>query len=130
MDLRVVSWLVTYNGAAMNLQSQLWMPAILALFGSLIVVVITAWLNTKALTAQIEAVRAEMMAVRAEMMAVRAEMMGQMDSLRAEVKGNIESLRAEVKQGFAELRLEFHKEISELSHRVERLEEQRGLVRP
>ena len=81
------------------------MPAVLALFGSLVVVVITAWLNTKALTAQIEA--------------VRAEMMGQMNSLRAEMK-----------QGFAELRLEFHKEISELSRRVERLEEQRGLVRP
>jgi hypothetical protein len=36
---------------------------------------------------------------------------------------------AEMKQGFAELRLEFHTEISGLSHRVERLEEQRGLVR-
>jgi len=39
---------------------QPWLPAILALFGSLIVVVATAWLNTKTLSAQIEALRAEM----------------------------------------------------------------------
>ena len=43
----------------MNQSVQVWMPAILALFGSLIVVVITAWLNTKTLSAQIEAMRAE-----------------------------------------------------------------------
>jgi hypothetical protein len=90
-----------YNEGAMSSQVQVWMPAILAMFGSLMVVVITAWLNTKALSSQIDAVRAE-----------------------------IDVLRAEMKQGFAELRLEFHKEISELSRRVERLEEQRGLVRP
>ena len=36
------------------------MPAILTLAGSLIVVVITAWLNTKALSSQIDALRAEM----------------------------------------------------------------------
>jgi hypothetical protein len=70
------------------------MPAILALFGSLLMVVFTAWLNTKALSAQIEA------------------------------------LRAETRQGFAELRLDFHTEISQLTRRVERLDEQRGLVRP
>jgi hypothetical protein len=84
-----------------NQQVQLWMPAILALFGSLITVVITAWLNTRALSGQIDAVRAE-----------------------------INVLRAEMKQGFAELRLEFHKDLSDLTRRVERLEEQRGLVRP
>jgi hypothetical protein len=88
-----------------NQQVQLWMPAILAVFGSLITVVITAWLNTRALSAQIEALRAEM----------RAE---------------IGALRAEMKQGFAELRLEFHKDLADLTRRVERLEEQRGLVRP
>jgi hypothetical protein len=37
----------------------LWMPAILALFGSLIVVVLTSWTNTKALAGQIDALRAE-----------------------------------------------------------------------
>jgi len=46
--------------ADMNQTVQPWMPAILALFGSLMVVVITAWLNTKALSAQIDALRAEM----------------------------------------------------------------------
>ena len=78
----------------MNQQVQLWMPATLALFVSLITVVITAWLNTRALSAQIDAVRAEM------------------------------------KQGFAELRLEFHKDLSDLTRRIERIEEQRGLVCP
>jgi cell division protein FtsB len=68
--------------------------ALLALFGSLLVVVFTAWLDTKALSAQIEA------------------------------------LRAETRQGFAELRPGLHTEISQLTRRVERLEEQRGLVRP
>lgn len=96
----------------MNQQVQLWMPAILALFGSLIVVVITAWMNTKALSAQIETSRAEIR------------------ELRAEMNGRMDSLRAEMKQGFAELRLEIHKELSEISSRVGRLEEQRGLVRP
>ncbi len=74
-----------------------WMPAILALFGSLMVVLFSAWLNTRALSNQIEAVE--------------------------------KKLTAEMKQGFAELRLEFHKEISELTRRIERLEERFGLVR-
>ena len=81
-------------------QVQLWMPAILALFGSLIVVVLTAWINTRMLSAQIETVNAR-----------------------------IEGLRAEMKQGFAELELRLTKQISELDHRIERLEEQRGLIR-
>jgi hypothetical protein len=77
----------------MNQTAQLWMPAILALFGSLLVVFITAWLNTKALSAQIEAIRSEM------------------------------------KQYIAEAELRIIKEILELKSRVERLEEQRGLIR-
>jgi len=35
-----------------------------------------------------------------------------------------------MRQGFSDLRLDFHTEISQLTRRVERLEEQRGLVRP
>jgi predicted PurR-regulated permease PerM len=81
------------------------MPTILALFGSLLVVVFSAWLNTKALSAQIEGVDKKLTA-------------------------QIEALRAEMRRGFAELRLDFHTEISQLTRRVERLEEQRGLVRP
>ena len=96
----------------MNPQSQLWMPAVLPLFGTLIVVVLTAWLNTRMLSAQVESLRAEM---RAEIGTLRAE------------NG---TLRAEMRQGFAELRLEFHQQFTELSRRVERLEEVRGLVRP
>jgi hypothetical protein len=78
---------------------------ILALFGTLVVVVFTAWLNTKALSAQIVGVDQKLSA-------------------------QIEALRAETRQGFAELRLDFHTGISRLTRRVERLEEQRGLVRP
>jgi DNA-binding GntR family transcriptional regulator len=87
----------------MNPATQAWMPAVLSLFGTLIVVVFTAWLNSRMLSAQI-------------------------DALRAEMRGEISALRAEMRQGFAELRLEFHTQISELSHRVERLEERPGLV--
>src|ERR1039458_2182692 len=71
----------------MTPQVQIWMPAILALFGSLLVVVLTAWLNTKALSAQIEGVDKKLTA-------------------------QIEALRAETRQGFAELRLDFHTELS------------------
>ncbi len=67
----------------MNPQVQVWMPAVLSLFGTLIVVVLTAWLNTRMLSAQVEA-------------------------LRSELRGEMAALRAEVKQGFTELRLEFH----------------------
>jgi len=62
----------------------------------------TAWLNTKAISSQI-------------------------DALRAELRGEIHALRAETKQGFAELELRLTSQISNLSHRVERLEEQRTL---
>lgn len=99
----------------MQPQLQVWMPPILALFGALIVVVVTAWLNTRALSAQIDA--------------LRAEMRGEIGALRAEVRGEIGALRAEMKQEMAELRLEFRTQLLDLIHRVQRLEEQRGLVR-
>jgi hypothetical protein len=73
----------------MNAQVQAWMPAILALFGSLIVVVLTAWINTRMLSAQIEAVRSE-----------------------------IGTLRTETRQGLAELELRLTKQIMELDHRL------------
>jgi len=74
---------------------QQWMPAVLSLFGTLMVVVVTPWLNTKALSSQID------------------------------------TLRAEVKLALSEFRLEMHVDLTDLKHRVERLEEQRGgLVRP
>jgi hypothetical protein len=41
----------------------------------------------------------------------------------------VDLLRAEFKQQFAELELRLTKLILELTHRVERLEEERGLVR-
>jgi len=47
------------------------------------------------------------------------------DLLRAEIG----TLRAEFKQELAELELRLTKQIMELAHRVERLEETRGLIR-
>ena len=41
----------------------------------------------------------------------------------------IDALRAEFKQGLAELELRLTKQIMELAHRIERLEEARGLIR-
>ena len=55
----------------MNPQLQLWMPAVLSLFGTLIVVVLTAWLDTRMLSAQVESVRSEL---RAEIGTLRAEL--------------------------------------------------------
>jgi hypothetical protein len=54
----------------------------------------------------------------------------QIDGIDKKLTAQLEALRAEMRQGFSELRLDFHTEISELTRRVERLEEQRGLVRP
>ena len=88
----------------MNAQVQLWMPAILALFGSLIVVVLTAWINTRMLSAQIEAVRSG-------------------------CAPRLKPCAPKCGKGFAELELRLTKQIIELDHRIERLEEQRGLIR-
>ncbi|MGA2736801.1 MAG: hypothetical protein ABSG65_05055 [Bryobacteraceae bacterium] len=100
----------------MPAQVQIWMPTILALFGSLLVVVFTAWLNTKALSAQIEGVDKKLSA--------------QIEGIDKKLSAQVEALRAETRQGFAELRLDFHTDISQLTRRVERIEEQRSLVRP
>ena len=96
---------------------QAWMPSILALFGSLLVVVVTAWLNMKALSSQIDAVRTEFRA--------------HMNVLRAEMRQGFAEFRLEVRTEITELRVEMHAEFAELRGRVERIEEQRGgLVRP
>lgn len=71
---------------------QVWVPPVLALFGSLIVVVITAWLNTRAVSALVDA------------------------------------RVAELKQQMAEFELRLTRQLLELSNRVARLEEQRGVV--
>ena len=53
--------------AYMAAQAQFWMPAVLALFGTLIVVVFTAWLNSRMLAAKVDALRAEMKQAIAEL---------------------------------------------------------------
>jgi hypothetical protein len=88
------------------------MPAVLSLFGTLLAVVFTAWLNTRTVLAHVEAVRSEI------------------EALRAEVKGEITALRAEFKKDLTELEMRLTTQISALDRRIERLEAQRGLVRP
>lgn len=43
--------------------------------------------------------------------------------------GRMDTLRAEFRQQLAELELRLTKQITELAHRIERLEESRGLIR-
>ena len=96
----------------MDPQLQLWMPAVLSLFGTLIVVVLTAWLNTRMLSAQVESVRT------------------QVESVRTELRSEMKAMEERIGRQLAELELRLSKQIMELSQRVERLEEARGLVRP
>jgi hypothetical protein len=65
----------------------------------------------------------------------RSEFNAKFEALRTGVNAKfeasdakIEALRAEMRQGFAELRLEFHTQISDLSHRLDRVEERLNLV--
>jgi hypothetical protein len=87
----------------METQLQVWMPAILTLFGTLIVVVLTAWLNTRALSSQIE-------------------------SLRSELHAELKALEERIGKQLAELEPRLAKQIMELTQRIEKLEETRGLA--
>jgi hypothetical protein len=51
------------------------------------------------------------------------------DMLRADLRGESGSLRAEVKQQIAKLELRLTKQILELAHRIQRLENEGALIR-
>ena len=51
------------------------------------------------------------------------------ESVRNELRAEMQALRAEFKQGLAELKVEVLTRIGDVEHRIERLEEQRGLIR-
>ena len=51
------------------------------------------------------------------------------ERLSDKLGAQIDALRAEFKQGLAELELRLTKQIMEPAHRIERLEETRGLIR-
>jgi len=106
---------------------QLWMPAILALFGSLMVVVVTAWLNTKVLSSQMDALRAEMKQGLAEF---RLETRVEIAASRTDLRDEVAAFRIETRDEIAAFRLDVHDQFSDVRHRLERLEGQRGLVRP
>jgi uncharacterized membrane-anchored protein YhcB (DUF1043 family) len=96
----------------MAAQSQVWIPALLSLVATLIVVVLAAWWNARSLGDQ--------------MRMLESKLDARLDSVRSE----IQAMRAEMKQSMAELELRLGKQIMELGPRVDRLEEARGVVRP
>ena len=95
------------------------MPAVLALFGTLIVVVFTAWLNSRMLAAKVDAQGARIDALRAEM-----------KQSMAELELRLSKQIMETKQSIADFEVRLSKQIMELGQRIDRLEEARGLVRP
>src|SRR5437016_3328966 len=103
----------------MAAQAQLWMPAVLALFGTLIVVVFTAWLNSRMLAAKVDAQGTRIDALRAEM-----------KQSMAELELRLSKQIMETKQSIADFEVRLSKQIMELGQRIDRLEEDRGLVRP
>jgi hypothetical protein len=87
----------------MNQSVPLWtmlIAPVATLLGTMLVVMLGVYLQNRSLERAVELLRAE-----------------------------IGALRAEVKQQIAELELRLTKQIMELAHRIERLEESRGLIR-
>jgi Tfp pilus assembly protein PilO len=101
----------------MNQSVPLWAMAIApvaTLLGTMLVVMLGVYLQNRALERTVDMLRAEIGGVHNEVNTVRSE---------------INSLRAEIKQALAEFELRITKMLLELSQRVERLEEARGLIR-
>lgn len=106
------------------------------LLGTMLVVMLGVYLQNRALERAVDMLRAEIGAVRAEVQAVRSELRAEIGTVRAEVqavrselRAEIDTVRAEFKQQFAEFELRITKLILDLTHRIERLEESRGLMR-
>jgi uncharacterized membrane protein len=89
----------------MNPQLQAWVPVVLSLFGASIVVVLTAWLNTRTLSAQVDSVRAAVDSVRTEVDSVRA----QVESVRAELRSEMKAMEERIGRQLAELELRLSK---------------------
>jgi len=83
-----------------------WMPLVLTVLANLVVVLFGIIWNNRHIDS------------------LRNEMSARIDTVRAEVA----ALRAETKQNTAESEFRLMKEILEIKGRVERLEEQRGLI--
>ena len=90
---------------------KIWLPPMLTLLGTLIVVTFTAWLSTRSVHAMIGELHQE---VRADMTALRGELRTDMAELRGELKLDIQRL---------ENKLDHYAE-TQASHseRIERLE--------
>lgn len=93
---------------------KIWLPPMLTLLGTLIVVTFTAWLSSRSVHAMIDAVRQEIQTVRQELQTVRHEMRAEIAGVRSELKLDI--LRIENKiDHYAETQASH-------SERIERLE--------
>jgi len=84
---------------------------LLALFGSLIVVVLTAWLNTRAVLAQFKALRAE---AKSDSAALRAEIRSASQRLRTDLQSEMVALRFGLKGAMAALRSELQTDMAAL----------------
>ena len=101
----------------MNQSVPLWttlVAPVATLLGTMLVVMLGVYLQNRAIERLGDALRAEIGGVHSEVNTVR---------------GDINTVRAEFKQQLSELELRLTKLILELTHRVERLEETRGLIR-
>jgi hypothetical protein len=68
---------------------KLWLPPMLTLLGTLIVVTFTAWLSTRSVHAMIGELRQEM---RADMASLRGELRTEMASMRGELRLDIQRI--------------------------------------
>jgi Tfp pilus assembly protein PilO len=101
----------------MNQSVPLWatlLAPVVTLLGTMLIVMLGVYLQNRSLERAVDMLRAEIGGVHSEINTVR---------------GEINTVRAEFKQQLAEFELRITKLILELTHRVERLEEARGLVR-
>jgi hypothetical protein len=94
---------------------KLWLPPMLTLLGTLIVITFTAWLNTRSVHAMIAELR---QTVRAD----NAELRGEIAELRGEVRADIVELRTEVAVKLGDLRTDLTQSRGELKLDIVRLE--------
>ena len=95
---------------------KLWLPPMLTLLGTLIVVTFTAWLNTRSVHATIAELR---QAVRADIAELRGEVTAHNAELRTEVAVKLGDLRTDLIQFRGELKLDILRVENKLDHYAE-----------
>jgi hypothetical protein len=95
---------------------KLWLPPMLTLLGTLIVITFTAWLNTRSVHAMIAELR---QAVRADSAELRGEVSTENAKLRTEVAAMLGELRTDLTQLRGELKLDILRLENKLDHYAE-----------